>query len=165
MLVNPPVDDSWLMLHQHHRETAHMVAAEARVERRIVDMDGQPYGILINYLLFAALRRSWLVNEGCSVCLADDAILHIPIAGEFQNMQGIDNSSKPAELTWLAEKQRRKGSLVDSGLFCVNYSERLCLAQIVHSTLNAWAKYLGTVAGLDAMRVVEGDIAHNIQNS
>jgi len=28
------------MLHQHHRETAHMVAAEARVARRIVDMDG-----------------------------------------------------------------------------------------------------------------------------
>jgi len=50
---------------------------------------GQPYGILINYLTFAALKSPWLVNEGCLEFLADDAILRISIAGEFQNMQGI----------------------------------------------------------------------------
>jgi len=51
---------------------------------------GQPYGIPINYLAFEPMRRAWLVNEGCLGFLADDAILHISIAGEFQNMQGIE---------------------------------------------------------------------------
>jgi hypothetical protein len=68
--------------------------------------------------------------------LADDAVLYLSIAGKFQTMQGIDNS-KPVEPTWLAQKQRRKDSVAvvkfahmfDSGIFCVNHSERLCLAQ------------------------------------
>jgi hypothetical protein len=74
--------------------------------------------------------------------LAEDAVLSSSIAGMFQTMQGIDDS-KPAELTWLANKQRPEGSIAvvdfvhmfDSGAFCVNHSEKLCLAQVKNLAL------------------------------
>lgn len=101
--------------------------------------------------------------------LAEDAVSSFAIAGKFQTKQGIDDS-KPAGLTWLAKKQRRKGSIslveliqmFDSGAFL---RERLRKAVVSSSQILCFEGTTTYHCISSTMRDVASNIAHSIRNS